>query len=122
MTSEATQIKNLIISHLRGATFGMEIYGQHEIKVFDRVDGVCVIEVNGPQRWERYGQVIVYHPRLGKWAATLLSEHHCGKPVQAFTAEEIRAMTTRSPMVVKVFGCALDTTPVVWDAYWEAAQ
>ena len=121
MASEATAVKNIIISHLRRSMFGMEIYGQHEIAVFDRGEGVCVIEVNRPNRWDRYGQVILYHPAFGKWVASLLSESHCGKPVQAFTADEIRAEPTRSPMIAKIFGNNLDTTPVVWDGYWQEA-
>lgn len=125
MASTATEIKNIITSHLRRAMFGMEIYGRHDIAGFDgKQDTVTVIEVYAASRYERYGIVRVYHPTHGKWQATLLSEHHCGKPVQVFTAEDIRASIAVTPsqdFVYRVYGGEKpDVAPVAWDAYWQA--
>ncbi len=122
--STATSIKNLIASHLRGGLFGMAIYGRHEIPMHDGTqDRICVIEVSGKTRFERYGRVAVYHPLYGKWIATLLSEHHTGKPIQVLTLEQITAEMMRvrtEDFVYKVYGVTPpDAAPVIWDAYWE---
>jgi hypothetical protein len=125
MASITTEIKNLIMSHLRRSMFGMEIYGRHEHTIFDgKEDRTLIIEVKGASRFERYGCVVVYHPTFGKWQAALLSEHHCGKPVQVLTAEEIQQSikVTPSPdFIYKVYGGEKpNTPPVSWDPYWEA--
>ncbi len=104
MASIVTEIKNIITSHLRGSLFGMEIYGQHEIAISD---GITVLIVTGASRFERYGCVTVYHPTHGKWQATLLSAHHCGKPSLVMSADEIRENITRVPsqdFVYRVYG------------------
>jgi len=116
MAKESTEIKNLIISHLRGGMFGMEVYGEHEIACHDGAQKrVCVIQVNQPNRWDRYGQIVVYHPMFGKWLANLDNKSLRGMPMQAFTVAEICAQPTRSPMIARVFGVELDTTVAVWD-------
>jgi hypothetical protein len=127
MASIATEIKNIIASHLRRTLFGMEIYGRHEDTIFDgKEDRVLILEVTGASRFERYGCVVVYHPTFGKWQATLLSEHHSGKPVQVLTTEEIqealRTATAPSPdYIYKVYGGEKpNTPPVLWDPYWDA--
>ena len=108
MTSTATEIKNIITSHLRRGLFGMEIYGQHEHTIFDgKQDRALILQAVGANRFMRHGVVTVWHPTFGKWQATLLSDHHCGKPVQVFTAEQIRADAARVPsydFIYKVYG------------------
>lgn len=117
-----TEIKNLMASHLRRQMFGMEIYGQHEVAMGDLV---CVIEVRGPNRFERYGSFMVYHPLFGKWQATLLSVHHTGKPVQVFTADEIREnlKTAESKdFIYKVYGVEKpEYKRVIWDIAQEVS-
>jgi len=106
MTSTATEIKNTITSHLRRRLFGLEVYGQHEIPM-GQGNPPCIIEVRGANRFARYGVVIVYHPTFGKWQATLLSEHHCGKPVLVMTTDEIRVNAARTPsadFIYRVYG------------------
>lgn len=127
MASTTTEIKNIISSHLRGTLFGMEIYGRHESAIFDgKEERTLIFEVTGATRFERYGRVVVYHPTFGKWQATLLSEHHCGKPVQVLTTEEIQeelkiARTASPDYIYKVYGGEKPSTPPVsWDPYWEA--
>lgn len=125
MASVTTEIKNLIASHLRRSMFGMEIYGRHEHTIFDgKQDRVLIIEVTGASRFERCGRVVVYHPVFGKWQATLLSEHHSGKPVQVLTTEQIQEAIKASPtqdFIYKVYGGEKpNTPPVSWDPYWEA--
>ena len=127
MTTAITAIKNLIASHLRGTLFGMDIYGQHELSMFDgKAECIGIIEVRGPSRFERYGTVTVYHPWLGKWIANLLSEHHAGKPVLVLSVEEIKAniaQTRTADFIYKVYGgeTPAETAPVSWDPYWEGA-
>jgi hypothetical protein len=115
MTSETTHIKNLITSHLRGALFGMEIYGQHKIAC--GTNQYCVLQLHGSSRFEKYGSVVVYHPLFGKWLGTLNGKYLRGTPVQVFTVEQICAQPTRSPMIAEIYGIELDTSVVVWDAY-----
>ena len=115
-----TEIKNLMASHLSRKMFGMEIYGQHEIKVTDgQNDFVCVLDVRGAGRFDRYGTFAVYHPLFGKWQASLLSEHHTGKPVQVLTADQIRdsLKTNQSQdFIYRVYGVEkLEYAPIVWD-------
>lgn len=126
MSNTQTEIKNLMASHLTRKMFGMEIYGQHEITVSDgRVDLVCVIEVRGASRFERYGSFVVFHPLFGKWQATLLSEHHTGKPVQVLTADEIREnlkTVASKDFVYKVYGGEKsEYKRVIWDIAQEVA-
>jgi hypothetical protein len=92
MASQATEIKNAITSHLRRTMYGENIYGCFESTgLYDGKNMLTmVIDVFPKSRFEKYGSVIIYHPVFGKWIANLLSEHHCGKPVQAFTTEQIR--------------------------------
>lgn len=106
MASTATEIKNVMTSHLRRGLFGMEIYGQHEISM-GLDNPPCIIEVHGASRFERYGVVIVYHPTFGKWQAALLSARHCGRPALVLSADEIRANIARIPsqdFIYKVYG------------------
>lgn len=116
MASTATEIKNLINSHLRRSMFGMEIYGQHEHNIFDgKENRTLVLEVRGANRFMRHGVVTVYHPLFGKWQASLLSEHHCGKPVQTMTVEEIRKNISRIPsqdFIYKVYGGSRPDTTI----------
>ncbi len=125
MASIATEIKNIIISHLSSHMFGMEIYGRHEHKIFDgKQERILILEVTGATRFERYGRVVVYHPTFGKWQATLLSEYHCGKPVQVFTVEQIQESIKTTPTqdyIYKVYGGEKRrVAPPAWDPYWEA--
>ena len=122
MSKPATQIKNIIDSHLRGGLFGMKIWGIFEIPTHD---SVTVVECWGPSRFERYGSATVYHPALGKWICSLDGSHLRGTPKQAMTTEDIRSALseTRSQMeaLYRVYNVAMpEIKPVLWDAYWEA--
>lgn len=122
MTKPATQIKNIVESHLRGGMFGMKIWGVFEIPVHD---SITIVECWGPSRFERYGSATVYHPTLGKWIVSLDGPHMRGAPKQAMTAEEIRAALaeTRSQMAAlyRVYNVsAPEVKPALWDPYWEA--
>lgn len=121
MSKPATQIKNIIESHLRGGLFGMNIWGIYEIPTHE---SVTVVECRGPSRFERYGSAAVYHPTLGKWVVSLDGPHLRGTPKQAMTAEEIcgHLAETRSQMTAlyRVYDVPMpETKPVAWDAYWE---
>ena len=125
MASITTEIKNTMASHLQRRMFGMEIYGQHRSAFFDgKENRMSVIEVKGPSRFERHGVVILWHPHYGKWQATLLSEHHTGKPVQVLTADAVKeyaAKTRTSDFIYEIYQIeAPECKPVVWDTYWEA--
>jgi hypothetical protein len=123
MASITTQIKNAITSHLGGSLFGKDIYGRHEYTIYQHGDHTMVIEVTGASRFERYGRVVVYHPFYGKWQAALLSEYHCGKPVQVLTVEQIRENIAHTPsqdFIYKIYGGEKpNTAPASWDPYWE---
>jgi len=90
MSKPSTQIKNIVVSHLRGALFGIPTKGMHEIATHD---SITAIECYGASRFERYGTATVYHPELGKWRVSLdaSGQHVRGTPVQAMTADAIRA-------------------------------
>lgn len=111
-----TEIKRLMTSHLTRGLFGLEVYGQHEIPMGDLV---CVIEVRGPSRFERYGSFVAFHPIFGKWQATLLSARHTGKPVQVLTADQIREnlkTAASKDFIYKVYGVEKpEYKPVIWD-------
>lgn len=108
MSNVVTEIKGTIMSHLRGGLFGKNIYGQHEHTIFDgKQNRTLIIEVVGANRFARYGVVTVYHPTFGKWQASLLSAHHCGKPVQVMTTEQIQESIRTTPshdFIYKVYG------------------
>jgi hypothetical protein len=127
MTKPSTKIKNIIESHVRGAMFGLNIWGQHEIPTHDTI---TLIEVCGPSRFERYGSATVYHPTLGKWLCDLHTSdrrsagaHLRGTPRLVMGADEIKAALAghRSPLeaLYRVYGVPIpdDRPVVVWDAF-----
>lgn len=124
MANVTTEVNNIIKSHLGRTMFGMNIYGRHEHTFFDgKENRTMIIEVKGANRFERYGQVIVYHPHHGKWVAKLLSEHHSGKPVQALTTAQIQESIQKAltaDYIYTVYGRPdVMPDPVSFDPYWE---
>jgi hypothetical protein len=125
MSNPATQIKNLITSHMRRDLFGMPVYGQHELPMTtdDGSAAVCILIVSAPNRFD-YGQIVIFHPMFGKWLSNGTPRGGWGKPVQAMTADQVRACiadgSTRADYLTKVYGGSISTAPIpAFDKYLE---
>lgn len=128
MGNPTSAIKNLIVSHLRGTLFGMNVYGCQKIDMGDRC---AYIEISAPSRFEVYGQVVVYHPDHGKWVGSVTCAKFPevgvwlrGTPRQAMSADEIKAaigaVLSLADYLYEVYGVPrpAEAAPISWDPYW----